>query len=171
MSWQTEIIPLVRVLVNDIADPPQYSDERLIQIILVASKYVQFDTNLDREYEIDLANQTISPDPAADKDDIFISIVGLKTACIIDQSTYRSKAALEGIRAALGPAQLSTAGHLSGFKEIIAHGPCALYDQLTEHWDVQNATAIAAVLSPFVGNKFDPFMLMAYDHYRDKNLF
>lgn len=170
MSWQTEIIPLVRVLVNDISDTPIYNDDRIIQTILVAAKYVQFDTNLDHEYQIDLINQTMTPDPSDDKDEIFICIVGLKTACIIDQSTFRSKAALEGIRAALGPAQLSTAGHLAGFKEVIEHGPCFLYDQLTEHWDVQNATAVAAILSPFVGNKFDPFML-PYDDHRHKNFY
>jgi hypothetical protein len=171
MSWQTEIIPLVRVLINDIADPPTYSDDRLIQTILVASKYVQFDTNLDNEYQVDIINQTITPDPANNKDEIFLCVVGLKTACIIDQSSFRTKAALEGIRAALGPAQLSTAGHLAGFKEILEHGPCKLYEDLTEHWDVQNATAVAAVLSPFVGNKFDPFMLIAYDNHRHKNLY
>lgn len=170
MSWQTDIPTLIRVLINDLNDPPIYSDERLIQTITVAARYVQFDVVLDHFYTVDSINQTITPDPTEDKDEIFICLVGLKTACIIDQSTFRSKAALEGIRAALGPAQLSTAGHLAGFKEILEHGPCKLYADLTEHWDVQNATAIAAVLSPFVGNKFDPFML-PYDDHRHKNFY
>jgi len=170
MAWQTDIISLVRVVINDLGDPPQYSDERLIQTIIVAARYLQFDVNLERKYNIDLINQTITPDPTDDNDDVFLCMTGLKTACIIDQSTFRSKAALEGIRAALGPAQLSTAGHLAGFKEILEHGPCNLYANLTEHWDVQNATAVAAVLSPFVGNKFDPFML-PYDDHRHKNFY
>ena len=170
MSWQTDVPSLVRVLINDLADPPVYSDDRLIQTITVAARYVQFDVVLDHNYDVDTINQTITPDPTSDKDEIFICLLGLKTACIIDQSTFRIKAATEGIRAALGPALLSVNNHLSGFKEILEHGPCKLYADLTEHWDVQNATAIAAVLSPFVGNKFDPFML-PYDDHRHKNFY
>jgi hypothetical protein len=170
MAWQTDIISLVRVMINDLGDSPQYSDERLIQTITVAAKYLQFDVNLDHKYDVDLVNQTITPDPTDYGDDIFLCIAGLKTACIIDQSTFRSKAALEGIRAALGPAQLSVGGHMEGFKQILEHGPCKLYADLTEHWDVQNATAVAAILSPFVGNKFDPFML-PYDDHRHKNFY
>lgn len=170
MSWQTDIPSLVRVLINDLSDPPQYSDERLIQTITVAARYVQFDVVLDHSYAVDSINQTITPDPTDDKDEIFTCLLGLKTACIIDQSTFRSKAALEGVRAALGPALLSVNNHLSGFKEILEHGPCKLYADLTEHWDVQNATAVAAILSPFVGNKFDPFML-PYDDHRHKNFY
>lgn len=170
MSWQTDILSLVRVLINDIFDPYIYSDDRLIQTITVAAKFVQFDVNLDRKYDVDTVNGTISPDPSAENDDVFNCIVSLRAACIIDQSTFRSKAALEGVRAALGPASLNVAGHLAGFKEILETGPCKLYADLTEHWDVQNATAIAAVLSPFVGNKFDPFML-PYDDHRHKNFY
>ena len=170
MAWQEDIISLVRVLINDLSDTPLYDDSRLSQTIAVAARYVQFDVVLDHFYTVDTINQTISPDPTEDRDEIFICLVGLKTACIIDQSTFRSKAALEGVRAALGPALLSVNNHLSGFKEILEHGPCKLYADLTEHWDVQNATAVAAILSPFVGNKFDPFML-PYDDHRHKNFY
>ena len=171
MSWQTDVPALIRVLVNDLdPDNPTYSDDRLIQTITVAARYVQFDVVLDHSYTVDIVNQTIIPDPIEDKDEIFLCLLGLKAACIIDQSTFRSKAALEGVRAALGPALLSVNNHLSGFKEILEHGPCKLYADLTEHWDVQNATAVAAILSPFVGNKFDPFML-PYDDHRHKNFY
>jgi hypothetical protein len=167
MSWKTDVPSLVRVLINDLNDPPVYSDDRLIQTITVAARYVQFDVVLDHSYEVDTVNQNISPDPTNNNDQIFLCLLGLKTACIIDQSTFRSKAALEGVRAALGPALLSVNNHLSGFKEILEHGPCKLYADLTEHWDVQNATAIAAILSPFVGNKFDPRALFSDNRGRD----
>lgn len=156
MAWDTEIIRIVRVLINDLNSPYEYSDRRLLQTIVVAAKYVQFDAVLDHDYDIDILNPNISPDPTLDNDSIFISIVSLKAACIIDQSNFRTKASLEGVRAALGPASLSTSGSLQGWREILEHGPCKLYSDLTEHWDVTNATAVASVLSPFVGNKFDP---------------
>lgn len=156
MSWKKEIPIIVRTLINDLSETPTYSDERILQVIAVAAKYVQFDVVLDHQYTVNVANPTITPDPTIDNDSIFISLVSLKTACIIDQSVLRTKAATEGIRASLGPAQLSVAGSLAGIKLIIDEGPCAAYDELTSHWDVKEATAIRAVLSPFVGNKFDP---------------
>lgn len=160
MAWQEQLTIIVRTLVNDLDSPYEFSDSRIEQILTVAGKYVQFDVNLDYQYAIDVINQTISPDPTENKDDIFVSLICLKAACIIDQGTFRTKAALEGIRTALGPSLLSVNGNLSGFKSIIQHGACGLYDELTSHWDVKNASAVRAVLSPFVGNKFDPRYLL-----------
>lgn len=159
MSWNIELPLIVRTLINDLSDTPSYSDERILQTIVVAAKYVQFDVVLDHEYQLDIVNPNITPDPTIDNDSIFISLTCLKAACLIDQSALRTKAALEGIRAALGPAQLSVGGSLAGLKMILEEGPCAAYDELTSHWDVKEATAVRAVLSPFVGNRFDPTSL------------
>lgn len=156
MNWEQEIPVIVRVLINDLSDTPTYSDERLLQLIAVAAKYVEFDVVLDNTYTVNVVTPSITPDPSAADDSIFISLVSLKAACLVDQSTLRTKAALEGIRAALGPASLSVGGSMAGIKMILEQGPCAAYDELTSHWDVKEATAVRAVLSPFVGNKFDP---------------
>jgi len=159
MSWNVELPIIVRTLNSDLSDSPTYSDERLLQIIVVAAKYVQFDVVLDNTYSVNVVNPDIIPDPTTLDDSIFISLVSLKTACLVDQSVLRTKAALEGIRAALGPAQLSVGGSLEGLRMIIKEGPCAAYEELTSHWDVKEATAIRAILSPFVGNRFDPTSL------------
>lgn len=159
MSWNIEMPIIVRTLINDLSDSPTYSDERLLQVIAVAANYVQFDVVLDHSYTVNVVNPNITPDPTIDNDSIFISLTCLKAACIVDQSTLRTKAAMEGIRASLGPAQLSVANSLAGIRLIIEQGPCAAYDELTSHWDVKEATAVRAVLSPFVGNRFDPTSL------------
>jgi hypothetical protein len=159
MSWNIELPIIVRTLINDLSDNPTYSDERLLQILVVAAKYVQFDVVLDYSYVLNITSPDIIPDPTINNDSIFISLVCLKAACMVDQSSVRTKAALEGIRASLGPASLSVGGSLQGLQMILDHGPCAAYDQLTSHWDVKEATAVRAVLSPFVGNKFDPSSL------------
>jgi hypothetical protein len=160
MSWHNELITITRTLINDLDEPYDYSDSRIEQILVVAAKYLQFDINLDYDYTIDVTNVTINPDPTEQNDSTFISMVCLKAACIIDQGTFRTKSALEGIRTALGPASVSIGGSLAGWQAIIDHGACGLYEELTSHWDVKNATAIRAVLSPFVGNKFDPRYLL-----------
>lgn len=163
MSWQTEIPIIVRILINDLGETPTYSTDRLLQTISVAAKYVQFDIDLNNQYNINVETQQITPDPTENRDDVFISLVSLKAACIIDQSNFRTKAASEGIKAGLGPAQLSLSGHLSGFRDILAHGPCKLYSDLTTNWDIKQATAVAAILGPFVGNDFDPRYLFMSD--------
>ena len=156
MSWQNELTIITRTLINDLNEPYEYGDARIQQVLTVAAKYVQFDVNLDYAYIIDVVNNNISPDPTSNNDSIFVSLACLKAACIIDQGTFRTKAALEGIRTALGPASLSFGGSLAGWQAIINHGACGLYEELTSHWDVKNASAFAAVLSPFVSNKCDP---------------
>lgn len=170
MSWNIEIPIIVRTLINDWSDSPTYSDDRLLQVIAVSAKYVQFDIVLDNSYTIDVVNPNITPDPTSLNDSIFISLIGLKAACIVDQSTLRTKAAMEGIKAALGPASLSVGGSLAGVQMILDKGPCSAYDELTSHWDVKEATAIRAILSPFVGNKFDPTSL-SYPGDIRRNLF
>lgn len=156
MTWQDELTIITRTLINDWEEPYSYSDSRIQQIITVAAKYVQFDINLDYAYTIDVVNNNISPDPISVNDSIFTSMVCLKAACIIDQGTFRTKAALEGITTRLGPAVLNLGGTLTGWQSIIQHGACGVYDELTSHWDVRNASAFAAVLSPFVNNRYDP---------------
>ncbi len=162
--WEVEIPIIIRNLISDLDSPPIYSDSRLIQLITVAANYVVSDVNLDVDYSIDVVAQTISPDPSAPatRDTDFISFLALKASCILDQSTFRTKAAMEGIRTALGSANLSIAGNLAGYKTILdsAQGPCGLYQSLTFEHNIGNATAIRAVLSPFVGNNFDPRYLL-----------
>lgn len=165
MAWQDELTTMVRTLINDALEPYQFSDDRIVQTILVAGKYLQFDIVLDHSYTIDVINKTITPDPTTDDDEIFIMLASLKAACLIDQGTLRLKAANEGIRAALGPASLSVGGAAAGWALILEHGPCKLYSDLVEHWDVANASAIAAILGPFSGNKFDP----EFQHNRSRN--
>jgi hypothetical protein len=171
MAWQDTVTAIVRVMINDLdSSNYKYTDQRIQHVAATAATYVQFDVVLDHEYLVDVVNDAITPDPTLDNDTIFISLLSLKTACIIDQSNFRTKAATEGIRASLGPAQIATIGSLSGWKEILEHGPCKLYQEFTEHWDVSNASAVRAILSPFVGNNFDPFML-PYNEDRSRDLY
>lgn len=159
MAWQTEMTLIVRTLISDLGDSPTYSDSRIQQVITVAGTYVEQEANLTTEYNIDVAAVTITPDPTTPtKDTVFTGLTCLKAACFLDQSTFRTKAALEGIRTALGSANLSISGNLSGYKILLEQGPCAMYSSLLNDWNIGNATAVQAILSPFVGNTFDPTM-------------
>jgi hypothetical protein len=173
MFWQIEIPLIIRNLINDLASPPTYSDERLEQLTVIAAQYVLQEANLDITYNTNVIDLIISPDPSdpSIRDIDFIGLVSLKAACLLDQSTFRTKAAGEGLRAALGPASLSVNGNLGGYRDILNMGPCKLYDQLVLDHNIGNATAIRAIFSPFVGNNFDPQNLNSSDgsHSRFKN--
>lgn len=164
MYWQTEMPIVVRSLINDFEE--NYSNQRILQLITVAAKYVALDLNMDKEYSIDIVNRMIEPDPCdlVNRDDVFVSFVSLRAACFLDQSTFRTKAVTEGITTALGPAKLSVGGNLSGYKTILDVGPCAMYEHLKQQHNIGNATVIEAVLGPFVGNDFDPRYLRMYDN-------
>jgi hypothetical protein len=97
-----------------------------------------------------------------------VGLLALKAACLLDQSTFRTKAVSEGIRTALGSANLSVAGNLSGYKTLLDIGPCNLYEKLVMEHNISNATAVSAILSPFVGNNFDP-QSMLRGSYRGSN--
>jgi hypothetical protein len=173
MYWQIEIPIIIRNLIGDLGSPPTYSDDRIEQLTVVSAQYVLIDANLDRNYNVNVVSREIDPDPSDPKirDIIFIGLTAMKAACLLDLSTFRTKAAGEGLRAALGPASLSITGTLSGYKDILNMGPCKLYDQLIMDHNIGNATAIAAILSPFVGNNFDPQNLNrpSYDYSRLKD--
>ena len=156
MSWTVEIPLMIRVLIDDLSNTPTYSDERLLQLISVAARYVLLDIQLSVDYSIDITSPQITPDPVVSQDTLFVGLVCLKACCLIDQSSLRTKAALEGITASLGGARLSARGTLAGIQMILKNGPCATYSELTEHWDTAQATYCTAILSPFVGNKFYP---------------
>jgi hypothetical protein len=168
MSWTVEIPIIVRTLINDNIEPYQYCNDRLLQIIAVAAKYVQLDVSLDNTYVVNMTNLEMSPDPVVLQDEIFVSLVSLKAACLIDQSSLRTRAVTDGIRAALGPAMISVNNSLSGFMAVLEKGPCASYQELSNEWNISRADMAKAILSPFVGNNFDPRSL--WINYHNRNL-
>lgn len=169
MSWQIEIPIIIRNLINDLDDSPTYSDNRLRQLAVVAAQYVTREVNLNIDYNIDIINPNITPDPTLleNKDLDFISFVALKSACMLDQSALRTRAATEGVRAALGPANISV-GANSSLQFLLLNGPCKAYEDFKIDYEVGNTSLLRAVLSPFVGNNFDPtYLQYPGDNKRD----
>jgi hypothetical protein len=172
MYWQVEIPIIVRNLINDLEATPIYSDNRINELAVVSARYVLSEVNLNREYNIDIVNGIITPDPSdpTTRDTDFVGFIALKSACLLDQSTFRTKAINEGISAVLGPAKLSVGGNLSGYKTILDIGPCSTYQQLVLDHNIGNINTVRAVLSPFVGNNFDPRYLSS-SNLRDRNFY
>ena len=136
------------------------------------SYHVKQEISFDTDYNIDIITNTISPDPYDQGDSLFMNMVCMKAACMMDQSLFRSRALMSGLEAKCGPATLTTNKYLQGFKDLIELGPCAIYDKLKEEnafsGDLLN-DLVHFVLSPFVGNEFDPTTSLhtSYDDERN----
>lgn len=95
MSWDTEILTMVRYMINDYDSTNYtYSDDNLLNIILISSQYIQQENNFTLDYAVNLDNQTISPDPTSkasnSRDESFLWLVTLKSCCMILKSELKS---------------------------------------------------------------------------------
>lgn len=170
MSWECEIVTMLRFLINDTEQPQVYSDTRLESIILLSANYVQFDASWPTAYVIDMENATMTPDPTdpAHRDNDFISFLVLKAGCFVDQSTARTKALAEGIKAVCGPAALTVTGNLYGFLKMLEVGPCNSYEVALKQFLYGDVRNIRAIMSPFVSNTFYPYFSALPPYHRDR---
>lgn len=171
-SWMVEMLATLRILINDFTVPPIYSDARLLQVLLVGAKYVTQELAFLQNYYVSVNDLMLDPDPTAPTtfDQAFANFVVLRAACFIDQSTLRTKAALAGIKAVMGPASLDTTGLLGGYVKVLENGPCASYEELKLQFSFGNPLICQAILSPFVNNKFDPQILAGYYTLRSNSM-
>lgn len=153
MAWESELVRIVRYLIDDIADVPTFSDARLEETILVAAQYVVQDIDLDTTYTIDVDQLLLSPDPttASPKDDVFINLTCLKAGCIIDRSIFRSKANNAGILIKDGQSTLDTRGIADQFKVLLDKGLCAEYEKAKVDYQLGSQNPGRSILSPASG--------------------
>lgn len=96
MAWNAEMLIILRHMISDLGIPPTYADTRLTQLIAVSAQFVQQEVgSFQQNYSIDVVNSIITPDPTVTevgvsiRDDAFINLVLLKSACITDNSAAR----------------------------------------------------------------------------------
>lgn len=154
-SWKIEMGTVLRVLLNDLTTPYQYSDERLYQLITVAAQQVQAaNLSFPLVYRVNIPQLIISPDPtdidANTRDDSFINLVTLKAACITSHGEART-AAKQGISIRDGSSAIDLTGPLQGRLKLIEIGYCEAYDQSKLEYQTARIGTIAGatILTPF----------------------
>ena len=167
MAWQNDMVGMLRVLINDTEAPQTYTDARLQNLIVVGAIYVDQELDFDTTYDMDVATTGIAPDPTLDatKDIPFTNLTVLKSACLTDHSTFRTKALTAGFEAKCGPAVLKTLKHLDGFKDLLTMGPCAAYDELKHQYQMNDTNLLFAIFSPFTSDDFDANYLSQGDDF------
>jgi hypothetical protein len=161
MAWQDTGLMMLRILIGDTSKTPDYGDQELEELLVVGAMYVKQEIQWTTTYVIDVPGVSITPDPTSTSADgeEFLNFSVLKAACLVDISTFRTKALSAGIEAKCGPVVLKTLEHISGFRELLTKGPCAAYKTLKKEYEFGNIAVCKAILSPFVNNTFDPSSL------------
>lgn len=160
-AWTTCLTNMFRFLVDDI-DPLnyEYSDNRICQLLNMAAFYVSGDLcdcpNL--ELTVDLLSSTITPDPLTDP--ILANLIVFKAVCLIDMNAVRSRAIFEGVKATLGPVNMSVSSNASALSQLLTNGACGMYNNLKEQCCfrkiVQTSEFCRAILDPFSRGCYPP---------------
>lgn len=148
MAWTTEMVTMLRILVDDIEEAV-YNDAKLEQVLAYAA--FQVCRELPFDYVVAIATPTISPDPtdSSSKDDSFTNLVCLKAACLIDRSTAMT-AAGRSIAVRDGGSSVDLTGVFGAKLRLLEQGWCAVYaDAKLEYQANAVAVAGAAIMTPF----------------------
>lgn len=150
MSWQGQMGTIVRHLINDL-DPSNYkfTDSRIETSILVAAQLTLMNVDFNNIYSINVESCLLSPDPtdAPTKDDPFITLVCLRTACIIIGSEIRSESG-NAISIKDGPSAIDLRG-VSQTLTVLYQDLCNKYDKLLLEYRAGNSVAGQSILGPY----------------------
>lgn len=156
MAWQDEIMVIVRELLGDVETPYTFSDSRMEQVIVVGAQFVNSEIEFDVTYTIDVDATTISPDPTSSRDDLFISLVSLKTACILSRALLRTTASSEGVRIKDGMGEIDVKGRFAAANEM-AKSFCDAYQKAKMEYMAGNFTTVKAIFNVVSGPNINSY--------------
>jgi hypothetical protein len=156
MSWQGEMTTIVRTLISDV-DPTNYtySNERLETTILVAAQIVLTEIDFENIYTVDVEQCYLTPDPTdastglatVNKDDAFINLVSLKTACIIMGSEFKTQG-LNAVKVSDGPSSIDYTAVAANVRYLYDYA-CKAYEEYKFNYAAGNNAVGKAILSPY----------------------
>jgi len=171
MAWQNEISTIVRYIINDLdSSKYKYSDERIETGITVAAQLVLLDIDLHTAYTINIPNRSISPDPTTvdPKDNVFINLIALRTACIILGSEVRVEGS-NAISIKDGPSAIDLRGVASTIS-FLYEDICKKYENtLKEYRETDVVSAGKAILGPY--SPGSDFAGRSYNQYDNRGGF
>lgn len=156
MSWQGEMTTIVRYLISDVDSTNYtYSNRRVETTVLVAAQIVLMEADFENIYTVDVEQCHLNPDPTdpttglstANKDDAFINLVSLKTACMIMGSEMKTQA-LNAVRVSDGPSSIDYTAVATNIKFLYEYS-CKTYEEYKFNYAAGNNAVGKAVLSPY----------------------
>ena len=154
MAWQAEMGTLLRVLLNDLVIPYQFSDQRLYQAITASAQLVLSEMQFMLVYTADMQSLSIDPDPTdrdtMTREDNFINLVCLKAACITERGEARN-AVRQGISIRDGSSAIDLRGPLQGRLALLKQGYCQAYEDVKMEYKTGRVGVVAgaSIMTPF----------------------
>lgn len=145
MSWKTDVVKIIRGLINDL-DETDYQDSRIEEVAIIAAYQVYNEVTLTNTYTISLSGETITPDPTDNSDTNFIALLSLKAACLILRWQAKTQAN-SAISMTDGPSSISLKGVYDSLKAEADH-LCDRYEEAKTQY-IMGKTLGAAILSPY----------------------
>ncbi len=149
--FKTEVVRIVRNMIADLSASPTYDDQRLEELVIVAAQLVNQEINFPTTYTIDVDQLILTPDPTvpSNRDDSFINLLCLKSACILDMSEART-ATSSAIAIRDGSSSIDLKGNALAKLKFMEKGWCASYQMVKEEYLTNSAQiAGACIMSPY----------------------
>jgi hypothetical protein len=115
--WDVEMVLILRHMIDDLDQPPKYTDEKLQQLVLVAAQFVQTENIFETYYTINIENFSLKPDPTKvdTRDNAFINLTLLKSACLLSSAPL-IKSSGKFLRVKEGQHEFDSRGNFEGDK-------------------------------------------------------
>lgn len=144
MYWYNSALPILRSLVNDF-DSTEYTDSRLLTILVHGAYLVQQETDLVNTYTINIETETISPDPYSDKD--FVNLMIFKANLIIAVGEYK-KSANQSLKVTDAGCTIDVSGKAENKKAILKSAQ-DMWDRAVLQYQAGVNNVGSAILSPY----------------------
>lgn len=162
MSWETDLVLMVRVIIGDLNFPQKNTDEYLKRVLITAGILAVNDIDLSQDYVFDISNITIIPDPVLTGDILAQALLPLKASCLLNQSSF-TVALGQGISVRDGDTQINTSVSFGGYKDILQLGPCKSYELLLNKLNAASSSLVGgAVLGAYRGPNNSPLDSVAW---------
>lgn len=147
--WQPELTLILRHLIDDLCGT-DYSDERLEEVILVSAQLLLGESQFEQDYTVNVVTATLSPDPTEINDDMFMSLLVMKAACILARGALRAAAAREGIKVTDKMGSIEIKGKYAAAQEL-ATSYCDYYHKAKLEYSLNNTNNVRAIFNVVVG--------------------
>ncbi len=154
--WQNIMLSVVRNLTGDFGTPPIFTDDRIVQSVVVSALIVQQEYDFSTSYTLDLESFDIIPDPCVTEtlDPIAMTLFGLKAACMLDGCRLRNVAG-SAVLVKDGDTEIDTTNSYKGLQQILQIGPCAAYATLLKRKSILKSMSLGkAIMGPMSHKNF-----------------
>jgi len=153
MAWNDVMVPMLRMMIEDMnSESYKYEDERLEKQLLLAAQLIQGgELDFPYEYSINIPAIILSPDPVEQGDNVFINLVTLKAACLLDRAEARI-AAEQGIDISDVGSRIALTGRATNKLALLkpgSNGFCDAYATAKKEFMLGSLTPGMAIVSPF----------------------